>query len=122
MAIWQWVWMLGSISRPGPDADQRAALRDDSGAAGMAEQSDAGDEGRTGGANARARFALRDLLLGVQIAICTLLVTASLVAVRGMVRMLHAPLGFQPQGVMLADMDLSLGKQRGDVPSRKRKR
>ena len=53
------------------------------------------------------RFALRDLLLGAQIAICTLLVTASLVAVRGMVRMLHAPLGFQPQGAMLADMDLS---------------
>ena len=52
------------------------------------------------------RFALRDLLLGVQIAICTLLVTASLVAVRGMVRTLHAPLGFQPQGAMLIDMDL----------------
>jgi hypothetical protein len=34
------------------------------------------------------RFALRDLLLGAQIAICTLLVTASLVAVRGMVRAL----------------------------------
>ena len=52
------------------------------------------------------RFALRDLLLGAQIAICTLLVTASLVAVRGMVRMLHVPLGFQPQGAMLADIDL----------------
>jgi predicted permease len=53
------------------------------------------------------RFALRDLLLGVQIAICTLLVTASLVAVRGMDRALHAPLGFQSQGAMLADIDLS---------------
>src|ERR1035441_4203609 len=53
------------------------------------------------------RFALRDLLLGAQIAICTLLVTASLVAVRGMVRALHAPLGIQPQGAMLADLDLS---------------
>ena len=62
----------------------------------------------------RRRFALRDLLLGAQIAICTLLVTASLVAVRGMVRMLHAPLGFQPQGAMLADMDLS--EVEGDVP------
>ena len=55
----------------------------------------------------------RDLLLGAQIAICTLLVIASLVAVRGMVRLLHAPLGFQPQGVMLADMDLS--EVEGDV-------
>jgi predicted permease len=53
------------------------------------------------------RLALRDLLLGVQIAICTLLVTASLVAVRGMERALHTPLGFQPQGAMLADIDLS---------------
>ncbi len=53
------------------------------------------------------RFALRDLLLGAQIAVCTLLVTASLVAVRGMVRALHVPLGIQPQGAMLADLDLS---------------
>jgi len=67
------------------------------------------------------RFALRDLLLGAQIAICMLLVTASLVAVRGMVRMLHAPLGFQPQGVMLAEMDLSLVEPGGDEPLEKTK-
>jgi len=67
------------------------------------------------------RFALRDFLLGAQIAICMLLVTASLVAVRGMVRMLHAPLGFQPQGVMLAEMDLSLVEPGGDVPLEKKK-
>src|SRR5207245_8880806 len=67
------------------------------------------------------RFASRDLLLGAQIAICMLLVTASLVAVRGMVRMLHAPLGFQPQGVMLAEMDLSLVEPGGDVPLEKKK-
>jgi predicted permease len=67
------------------------------------------------------RFALRDLLLGTQIAICMLLVTASLVAVRGMVRMLNAPLGFQPQGVMLAEMDLSLVEPGGDEPLEKKK-
>ena len=61
------------------------------------------------------RFTLQDLLLGTQIAICTLLVTASLVAVRGMVRMLQAPLGFQPQGAMLANIDLSEMEQRGDA-------
>jgi predicted permease len=61
------------------------------------------------------RFTLRDLLLGAQIAICTLLVTASLVAVRGMVRMLRAPLGFQPEGAMLANIDLSEIEQRGDA-------
>jgi predicted permease len=53
------------------------------------------------------RFAPRDLLLGAQIAICTLLVTASLVAVRGMTRALHVPLGIQPQGSVLVDLDLS---------------
>jgi predicted permease len=52
------------------------------------------------------RFAVRDLLLGAQIAICTLLVTGSLVAVRGMARALHVPLGFQPQGAMLVDLGL----------------
>jgi predicted permease len=67
------------------------------------------------------RFTLRDLLLGAQIAICALLVTASLVAVRGMVRMLHAPLGFQPQGAMLADIDLSEMEQRGDALLEKQK-
>ena len=67
------------------------------------------------------RFALRDLLLGAQIAICTLLVTASLVAVRGMERALHAPLGFQPQGAMLAEMDLSQAGQAGDVAFEKKK-
>jgi predicted permease len=60
----------------------------------------------------------RDLLLGAQIVICTLLVTASLVALRGMVRMLHAPLGFRPQGAMLAEIDLS---EEGDVPLEKTK-
>src|SRR4029450_8443710 len=65
------------------------------------------------------RLALRDLLLGAQIVICTLLVTASFVAVRGMVRMLHTPLGFQPQGAMLAEMDFS--EMKGEVPLEKMK-
>ncbi len=67
------------------------------------------------------RFALRDLLLGLQIAICTLLVTASLVAVRGMVRTVHAPLGFQPQGAMLADLDLSQVGHAGGIAVAKQK-
>ncbi len=53
------------------------------------------------------RFALRDVLLGAQIAICTLLVIASLVAVRGMLGALDGPLGFKPEGAMLAETDLS---------------
>jgi hypothetical protein len=67
------------------------------------------------------RLALRDLLLGAQIAICMLLVTGWLVAIQGMVHMLHTPLGFQPQGVMLADTDLSLVEPGGDVPIEKKR-
>jgi len=64
------------------------------------------------------RFALRDLLLGAQIAICTLLVMASLVAVRGMVSELHMPLGFKPQGAMLVDMDV---QEDGDLAVQKQR-
>ena len=53
-------------------------------------------------------FSLRDLLLGLQIALCTLLVTASLVAARGMQHSLHAPIGFEPQGAMLASTDMQM--------------
>ena len=67
------------------------------------------------------RFALRDLLLGVQIIICTLLVTASLVAVRGLMRALEAPLGIQPQGAMLVEMDLSEAEPGRDAALAKRK-
>ena len=68
-------------------------------------------------ATGRRRFTLRDLLLGAQIIICTLLVIASFVAVRGMVRLLQAPLGFQPQGAMVAEMDLT--EVEGGVPLEK---
>jgi hypothetical protein len=47
------------------------------------------------------RLTLRDVLLAVQIAICAVLVTSSLVAVRGLARSLHSSFGFQPQNVML---------------------
>jgi predicted permease len=54
------------------------------------------------------RLTLRDALLTVQIAVCAVLVTASLVAVRGMERSLHAPLGFHPENVVLAETDLAM--------------
>jgi predicted permease len=63
--------------------------------------------GATNGAVLR-RFTLRDVLLGVQITLCALLVTASLVALRGMERSLHAPMGFVPQGVVLAEADMHM--------------
>jgi predicted permease len=59
------------------------------------------------------RFALRDVLLLVQIVACTLLVTASAVAVRGMEKAMRVPLGFSPQGVTLAEGDLSMAGYTG---------
>ena len=72
-------------------------------------KSDAGD------GMGRRRFALRDVLLGTQIAICTLLVTAALVAVRGMERVLHVPLGIVPQGAVRVDFDLGQVGKAGDA-------
>jgi predicted permease len=54
------------------------------------------------------RFTLRDVLLVAQIAICAVLVTSSLVAVRGLTRSLQSNFGFQPQNVILADSDLQM--------------
>jgi predicted permease len=50
----------------------------------------------------------------VQIAICAVLVTSSMVAVRGLERSLHANFGFEPRNAMLADTDLSMAGYRGD--------
>jgi len=68
------------------------------------------------------RFSLRDVLLVVQIAICAVLVTASLVAVRGLVRSLHSNFGFDPQNVMLANTDLRMAGYEGErVPQMQRR-
>jgi predicted permease len=65
---------------------------------------------RTGmsGTAGHGRFSLRDVLLAVQIAICAVLVTSSLVAVRGMARSMHSNFGFDPQNVVVADGDLQM--------------
>jgi predicted permease len=60
------------------------------------------------------RFTLRDLLLGLQIAICAVLVTASLVALRGLARSLESNYGFQPQGALLVKTDLQMAGYDGD--------
>ena len=53
----------------------------------------------------------------MQIAICAVLITSSLVAVRGLVRSLHSDFGFKPQNALLVDTDLNLAGYRGnDVP------
>ena len=54
------------------------------------------------------RLTLRDVLLAIQITVCALMVTASLVSLRGMERSLHAPMGFVPQGVVVATTDMHM--------------
>jgi predicted permease len=68
------------------------------------------------------RTGIRDLLLVVQIAICAVLVTSSLVAVRGLIRSLHANFGFDPRNAMLLDTDLNMAGYRGEeVPVMQRR-
>ena len=57
-----------------------------------------GSTGRVG-----RRMTVRDALLVVQIAICAVLVTSSMVAVRGLTRSLHSNFGFESRNAMLMD-------------------
>ncbi len=52
--------------------------------------------------------------MAAQIAICAVLVTSSLVAVRGMVRSLHSNFGFEPRNAMLVETDLAFTGYAGD--------
>ena len=64
------------------------------------------------------RVTTRDLLLVLQIAICAVLVTSSLVAVRGLLRSLHSNLGFEPRNAMLISTVPSMaGYREGSVPA-----
>jgi predicted permease len=64
--------------------------------------------------NTGRRITLRDVLLVVQIAICAVLVTSSLVAVRGLVRSMHSNFGFDPQNAMLVDSTLKIAGYSGE--------
>ena len=57
----------------------------------------AGPGGRSG-----RRITVRDALLAIQIALCALLVTSSIVALRGLVRSLNANFGFEPHTLLAA--------------------
>jgi predicted permease len=61
------------------------------------------------------RITLRDVVLGLQIAICAVLVSSSMVAVRGLVRSLHGNFGFEPQGALLLDTELHMSGYAGDA-------
>ncbi len=65
--------------------------------------------GRTG-----LRMTARDILLVTQIAICAVLVTSSIVAVRGLARSLHNNFGFKLQNTLLVETDLDMAGYKGD--------
>jgi predicted permease len=68
------------------------------------------------------RMTVRDVLLVVQIAICAVLVTSSMVAVRGLMRSMHSNFGFDPRNAMLADTDLATAGYSGErVPAMQRR-
>lgn len=68
------------------------------------------------------RLTLRDVLLGLQVALCALLVTCGLVGLRGMVRQLHAPMGFEPEGATLVETGMNMAGYSDDaaLPVQKR--
>jgi predicted permease len=51
-----------------------------------------------------------------------MLVTSSIVAVRGLVRSLHSDFGFEPRNAMLVETDLDMGGYRGDAVPAMQKR
>lgn len=64
------------------------------------------------------RITAREVLLAAQIAICAVLVTSSLVAVRGMARAMHGNYGFDPQNSLLVAADLHMDGYSGSrLPS-----
>jgi predicted permease len=73
----------------------------------------AGSSGRVG-----QRLTVRDVLLVLQIAICAVLVTSSMVAVRGLIRSLHSNFGFEPRNATMVGTSLAMAGYTGDkVPA-----
>jgi predicted permease len=69
----------------------------------------AGSSGRVG-----RRITVRDALLVLQIAICAVLVTSSLVAVRGLARSLRGHFGFEPRKALLVGTNLTMAGYQGE--------
>ncbi len=62
----------------------------------------------------RRRWTLRDALLLVEVALCCVLVTASVVSLRGLLLSRRAALGFDPNGVVLVSYNLAISGYEGD--------
>ncbi|HEY1678418.1 MAG TPA: ABC transporter permease [Candidatus Sulfotelmatobacter sp.] len=62
----------------------------------------------------RRRISARDVMLAVQIAICAVLVTSSIVALRGLMRSLHSNFGIEPKNTLLANTNLVMAGYSSD--------
>ena len=69
---------------------------------------------KAGSSGPGRRITMRDLLLAAQIAICAVLVTSSLVALRGLARSMQSHYGFEPQSTVLASINLSMAGYNSD--------
>jgi len=69
---------------------------------------DPNDAIKTGGVHASTRrgWALRDLLLTAQIALCCVTVTAAFVSLRGLAKAMNLDVGFNPTGTIRTEFDL----------------
>ena len=72
---------------------------------------------KSGGSHSYAgrRWALRDILLAAQIALCCVTVTAAFVSLRGLGKALTMDLGFNPKNALLTQFDLSQAGYKGDA-------
>jgi len=72
---------------------------------------------KSGGSQSYAgrRWALRDVLLAAQIALCCVTVTAAFVSLRGLGKALTVDLGFNPKNALLTQFDLSQAGYKGDA-------
>jgi predicted permease len=83
-------------------------------------KADPNDAIKSGGMQSgpRRRWALRDLLLAAQIALCCVTITAAFVSLRGLRRTFTAELGFNPRNAVLTTFDPSLARYFGDAADR----
>ncbi|MGH9477430.1 MAG: ADOP family duplicated permease [Terriglobales bacterium] len=70
-------------------------------------------KGEPAGGKRRRGRATQGVLLGVQLAACAMLITASLVAVRGLTRTLGGNFGIHPQNALLVGSDLKMSGYSG---------
>ena len=80
-------------------------------------KTDPNDAIKSGGilSPAGRRWALRDVLLAAQIALCCVTVTAAFVSLRGLGKAMTMDLGFNPKNALLTQFDLSQAAYTGDA-------